>query len=280
MGKRRVLLVLCAVAIFGLLSGCTTPNSSGSRRAMAHKQAQSLTGKKASNPAAKSGPPQTSTTTTTLVPVTPRVVEHGPRDSKMVALTFDLCEAERDHAGFDEKVINILTQKGAKATFFMGGKWAETHPDPARMLAKNTLFEIENHSYSHKVFTGISEEEANRQVLKAQESINRATGKTPRYFRFPAGKYNQWDLKLLADNGLTAIQWDVVTGDPDPHINAAAIIRVVKQKARGGSIIIMHANGRGWHTAEALPQVIDYLQASGYKLVTIPELLNSRLTPR
>lgn len=271
MGKRQVLLALCAVAILGLLSGCTAPNNSSGSRTATERSTRNQAKKEAFNPATKDSVPQTSTTT--LVPVTPGVVEHGPRDSKMVALTFDLCEAERDHAGFDEKVINILMQKGAKATFFMGGKWAETHPDSARMLSKNALFEIENHSYSHKVFTRISEEEANRQVVKAQESINQATGKIPRYFRFPAGKYNQWDLKLLADRGLTAIQWDVVTGDPDPHVSAADIIRVVKQKAHGGSIIIMHANGRGWHTAEALPQVIDYLRGSGYRLVTISELL-------
>jgi peptidoglycan/xylan/chitin deacetylase (PgdA/CDA1 family) len=36
----------------------------------------------------------------------------------------------------------------------------------------------------------------------------------------------------------------------------------------------MHANGRGWHTAEALPQIISTLEAQGYTFVTISDLLN------
>lgn len=211
-----------------------------------------------------------------LSPVEPQIFEHGSRTTRLVALTFDLCEAEHDHAGFDQKIVNILIKKNANATFFMGGKWAETHSQDAKALAKNPLFEIENHSYSHKVFTKITDEQAKQQVLGAQQSINRITGITPKYFRFPAGKYTPEDLKIVGDCGLRAIQWDVVTGDPDKHILAKAIIREVGLRARGGSIVIMHANGRGWHTAEALPAVIDNLRKSGYKLVTISELLSGQ----
>jgi peptidoglycan/xylan/chitin deacetylase (PgdA/CDA1 family) len=48
---------------------------------------------------------------------------------------------------------------------------------------------------------------------------------------------------------------------------------VVKQ-VQPGSIIIMHANGRGWHTAEALPAIIASLREQGYELVTISALLD------
>jgi len=49
--------------------------------------------------------------------------------------------------------------------------------------------------------------------------------------------------------------------------------RAVQTRVQNGSIIIMHANGRGWHTAEALPQMIEYLQRNGYTLVTVSQLL-------
>jgi len=155
----------------------------------------------------------------------------------------------------------------------MGGKWAETHPDAARMLGSEGLFEMANHSYSHNLFTDISSDEMKSQVLKAQDSIRRNTGVTPRYFRYPAGAYNGAALQVVAGCGLVPIQWDVVTGDPDPNVKATAIIRVVKERARNGSIVIMHANGRGWHTAEALPAIIDELRAKGLALVTVSELL-------
>jgi peptidoglycan/xylan/chitin deacetylase (PgdA/CDA1 family) len=41
----------------------------------------------------------------------------------------------------------------------------------------------------------------------------------------------------------------------------------------------MHANGRGWHTAEALPQMIEYLQGQGYILVTVSQLLGLEPIP-
>ncbi|MDP2211766.1 MAG: polysaccharide deacetylase family protein [Candidatus Aquicultor sp.] len=208
-----------------------------------------------------------------LPPVLPGLVENGPREAPQVALTFDLCERDRDSAGFDEKIVRILQEMDVKATFFMGGKWAETHPDAARMLGAEGLFEMANHSYSHKLFTEISGDEMKSQVLKAQDSIRRHTDATPRYFRYPAGAYNDVALRVVADCGLIPIQWDVVTGDPDPNVKAAAMIREVKSRARNGSIIIMHANGRGRHTAEALPTIIDELRGKGFELVMVSELL-------
>ena len=35
----------------------------------------------------------------------------------------------------------------------------------------------------------------------------------------------------------------------------------------------MHANGRGWHTAEALPHVIEELRKRGFEFATVSELL-------
>jgi peptidoglycan/xylan/chitin deacetylase (PgdA/CDA1 family) len=77
----------------------------------------------------------------------------------------------------------------------------------------------------------------------------------------------------VAALGLQLIQWDVVTGDPAPNVSARAIVRTILSHAQNGSIVIMHMNGRGWHTAAALPVVIAQLRARGYSLVTISGLL-------
>ena len=72
---------------------------------------------------------------------------------------------------------------------------------------------------------------------------------------------------------MTTIQWDSETGDPDPTFDAAKIQWAVEEVAQNGSIIIMHANGNGIHTAEALPGVIDFLLGEGYTLVTVSQLI-------
>lgn len=96
---------------------------------------------------------------------------------------------------------------------------------------------------------------------------------SPKLFRFPFGTCNPAGLAAVAAEGQLAIQWDVVTGDPDKHITAEAIARAVLAETKPGSIIVAHANGRGAHTAEALPLFVPQLRARGYEFVTVSELL-------
>jgi peptidoglycan/xylan/chitin deacetylase (PgdA/CDA1 family) len=91
--------------------------------------------------------------------------------------------------------------------------------------------------------------------------------------RFPYGTCDAGALAAVADQGLYAIQWDLVTGDPDPHCSAKAIAETILGKVHPGAIIVAHANGRGWHTAEALAIAIPKLKEEGYGFVTVSELL-------
>lgn len=203
----------------------------------------------------------------------PRLVCSVPSAGKRVALTFDLCEAERETSGFDERIADYLADNNVAATFFMGGKWADSHPAAARRLAKQPLFEIGNHSWSHPHFEKLSSAAADRQIDRAQARIARVTGRTPRLFRFPFGTHSADSLEAVGRAGLVAIEWDVVTGDPDPNIEAGDILHAVRDGTHPGSIIIMHANGRGHHTAEALPSVVAWLRERGFELVTVSDLL-------
>jgi len=97
--------------------------------------------------------------------------------------------------------------------------------------------------------------------------------KAPLLFRFPYGTCSAEALQILARNGLPAIQWDVTTGDPARTQTPEGIARIVLQKTRPGSIIIGHANGRGYGTARALPLFVPRLRSMGYEFVTVSELL-------
>jgi hypothetical protein len=92
-------------------------------------------------------------------------------------------------------------------------------------------------------------------------------------FRFPFGACNPRALKAVSDAGLTAIQWDVSSGDPTRTLQADAMARHVVASVRPGSIILFHANGRGWHTPEALPAIVAELKRRGYSFVTVSELM-------
>jgi peptidoglycan/xylan/chitin deacetylase (PgdA/CDA1 family) len=201
------------------------------------------------------------------------LITHGDRSRPMVALTFDACQSKESVAGYDVAIIRTLTETHTAATLFLGGLWAESHPEETRLLAEVPYFELGNHSYSHPDFAAISREAMVEEITKTQEIIYELTGKRPTLFRLPFGTYTQEALNVIAGQGLRIIQWDVVTGDPDPNISAEDIIRAVETEARNGSIIIMHMNERGWHTAEALPTVIAKLKEKEFQLVTVSELL-------
>ena len=115
--------------------------------------------------------------------------------------------------------------------------------------------------------------EMKNEILLAQQQMYDLLGYQTNLFRLPYGTYNEEALNVIGENGLYAIQWDDVSGDPDPNIDAQRMTNGVLQYLQSGSIIIMHANGRGWHTAEALPGIIQSIRQQGYTLVTVSDLL-------
>ena len=111
------------------------------------------------------------------------------------------------------------------------------------------------------------------EILRTQDMMYELTGRRPTLFRLPFGTYTDEALAVIGQHGLRTIQWDVVTGDPDPNILAEDIVNVVTAQAQNGSIVIMHMNTRGWHTAEALLAMIEQLRAQGYTFVTVSQIL-------
>ena len=95
-------------------------------------------------------------------------------------------------------------------------------------------------------------------------------------FRFPYGRCND---KALAQRpprlGSFAVQWDLVTGDPDPRVSAKTIANTILTRAHPGAIVVAHANGRGRNTAAALAIALPKLKEQGYAFVTVSELLKA-----
>jgi peptidoglycan/xylan/chitin deacetylase (PgdA/CDA1 family) len=214
-----------------------------------------------------------------LAPIAVQFITNGSREKPYVALTFDVCQIPEYPAGFAPQIVETLQRYDAPATFFMGGDWMRTHPTETLQLAADPRFELGNHSWSHADFRALTRAEMDEEIVRAQDLLYKLTGRESHLFRLPYGYYNNEALDVIAAHGLPIIQWDVETGDPDPNLQAEDIQRGVRQSVQNGSIIIMHANGRGWHTAEALPGVIEYLQGQGYILVTVSQLLGLAPVP-
>src|SRR5215831_16226353 len=208
-----------------------------------------------------------------LPPVLPEVVFHGPRDEKRIALTFDACST-RDVSKYDERITQELIAARAPATIFLGGSWAAEEPEHVKQLSANPLFELGNHSYTHPHMAAITDEvRIRRELQRTQAEITRLTGATPKLFRPPYGEYNDRLVKIAAELGLTTVEYDLASGDPDQHATKDRLVHWVLSRAQPGSIIVMHINHRRFHTAEALPDIISGLRARGFELVPVGELI-------
>jgi peptidoglycan/xylan/chitin deacetylase (PgdA/CDA1 family) len=283
--RKRIADRLRLAALFGLLlfpyaCGSAQPHPQITRVAVSPSASLTNTPVKPSRTPTVTPSPSVTRTSSPYpdaAPTLPRTdvkfITHGNRELPYVALTFDLCQVPGTPAGFDAAIVDVLEDANTPATFFLGGDWMRTHPEETVRLSKNPEFELGNHSWSHPDLRELDEAGIFREIIKTQNILYRLTGRQGRLFRLPAGLYNDLVLSVVAWNGLATIQWDVVTADPVPDNDAENINRLVRERVQNGSIIVMHANGRGWHTAEALPKMIGYLRGSGYTLVTVSKLI-------
>ena len=100
-------------------------------------------------------------------------------------------------------------------------------------------------------------------------------GHQTRYFRFPGGCYDGAALRAVAPAHATVVQYDDVGADPFASDAAGITARVLRQ-AHDGAIVVLHiTQANAPRTADALPAVIDGLQARGYRLVTLSDLLGA-----
>jgi peptidoglycan-N-acetylglucosamine deacetylase len=227
-----------------------------------------------------------------------QIIWHGPRDKKEIALTFDAditpIMVDWVHDGQiatydDTQLTNYLMQNNIKATFFLTGLWIQLYPDATKELADNSLFELENHSYSHPSMAGycfdqpqVPQSQYPYEIEKTQQLIEQYTHAAPKYFRFPGGCYDQADLNLVKKEGLVTVHWDDVADDGFNN-NEQAIIHNVLSEAKPGGIIVMHMGSPTSNvpqTYNALPTIITSLKKQGYTFVTVSELLNPTLATK
>jgi Polysaccharide deacetylase len=277
--RRAAFLIIPALILGGLATDAepvTTAHlpPSGARLALDLESAPDLV-----------GPPPATTANPSPVP---RIVLAAQTSQPLVALTFDLDMtpemAAAAYAGVNwvnSDAIGYLRANQIHATLFMTGMWAEVYPAVARQLAADPNFEIGNHSYSHPAFHApcyrlgwVGRAVQAQQIIVAQQSIQRVTGVTPRYFRFPGGCYDRQALDLVHASGLIPVQWSVNSIDAfNPH--SQQIASIVLSGVRPGSIVVMHLVGgpNAPGTAAALRLIVPALQRRGYRFVTVSELL-------
>jgi len=208
------------------------------------------------------------------LPAQAEVITHLPTREKVVALTFDACE-NKTPASLDHGIADYLLGEKIPFTVFVSGRFARHNQEALKDLAAHDFVELENHSLDHdNHMERMSDEQIRHQIADNDALLTSITGRHTRYFRFPAGNYDERGLAIAEQLGFTVVHWTFPSGDPAKEASAQRLEDWVVPMTRPGDILIFHINGRGWHTAEALPHIVAELRKRGYSFTTLAGALS------
>jgi len=189
-----------------------------------------------------------------------------------IALTFD----DGPDPEVTPRVLDLLDARDAKASFFCIGKRATQNPQLVREIVARG-HEVENHSQDHPVafsFYGVGR--FKRELAIAQQALTELTGRTPRYFRAPAGLRNPMLDPALHALGLQLVSWtrrgfDGVSGD------AETVYTRLTRGLASGDILVLH-DGHPPRTSDGtpvvlavLPRLLDALAQRGLRAVRLTQ---------
>jgi peptidoglycan/xylan/chitin deacetylase (PgdA/CDA1 family) len=203
-------------------------------------------------------------------PVFGRVLGHLPRGRREIALTFD----DGPNPRATPLVLDVLEQEGVRAAFFLLGRHVDRWPELARRVAE-AGHQLGNHGYHHRKLHVRGPGYVRLDVALGAHAIERATGRTPAYFRAPHGFRNPWVASVARASGLRTVGWTLGVWDSD-RPGAAEICRRAVGGSDDGTILLLHdgdgydADGDRLQTAEALPGIIRGLRARGFSFVGLP----------
>ena len=197
------------------------------------------------------------------------MIYHSRHNDRMeIALSFD----DGPHPRLTPVILKILEEYGIKATFFMVGENVGYYPAAARAVAE-AGHEIGNHTFSHRKFGRLEEEELRREILSCEEAIASVSDSPVRFIRPPEGQMSDTMRRVIGASDYRVILWDVDTRDW-AHTPPAEITRHILDTVQAGDIILMHDFiGYDSPTPEALRAVIPALLERGFHFVTVGELV-------
>jgi peptidoglycan/xylan/chitin deacetylase (PgdA/CDA1 family) len=188
--------------------------------------------------------------------------------AKCVAFTFD-----DGPTPFTDRLLRVLADNDAKATFFLIGNKVALDPGAAKRLADAGM-EVGNHTWEHPNMSTIPPDDIPTQLSKANDAITAATGRTPNLYR-PAGGLSTDAVRAEAAKlGMAEILWDVIPFDWINDANTAATIYMLKTQIKPGSVVLLHDTYSS--TVDLVYQFLPVLKANGYHLVTVSHLLGPR----
>ncbi len=166
------------------------------------------------------------------------------------------------------EILDILRVNEAKATFFIGGCWADDNVECLQEIYKNG-HEIGNHGYFHKDHTRLDLVQNQEEIGRCNQFIQLALGINASLFAPPSGAYDEEMLTACKTLGMKTILWSKDTIDWRDQNPSLIYTRATKNVGKG-DFVLMHPTKA---TVKALSDVLKYYKQNSLKAVTVFENL-------
>lgn len=190
------------------------------------------------------------------------------KEKKLVAFTFD----DGPDSRYTAAILDILKEKGVKATFFVVGQQVEKEPEMLKRIVDEG-HAVGNHTMNHKQLPKLTDKQMKQEIDGADKLIENVIGYKPTMVRAPYGAVSDALKTYMKNENRLLVGWNVDTRDW-AGTSVADMRSMIKEKTKPGAIILMHSFGGKniKHTVEMLPGAIDDLIKMGYTFVTADQL--------
>ncbi len=188
-------------------------------------------------------------------------------EGKVLYLTFD-CGYEYEN--LTNQVLDVLKEKNVPAAFFCTLDHVKSeHRLIARMINEGHI--VGNHSATHPSFAGITREKMITEIQELENYLRENFGYAAKYFRFPAGEYNENALDLVESLGYVSVFWSVAYDDWDTSKVRGKdyAVEKVTERLHNGAVILLHSVSKD--NAQALGEIIDTARAQGYEFKALTD---------
>ncbi len=188
----------------------------------------------------------------------------GEEESNGVSLMFNVYWGQEEVY----QILETLSKHNAKATFFIGGCWADDNVECLKAIF-NAGHEIGNHGYFHKDHSKLSKAENEKEIDSCNRFIELAIGVKPTLFAPPSGAYGNDMLSACKTLGMKTVLWSKDTIDWRDK-DADLIYRRATKDIRGGDFVLMHPMK---DTAKALDRILRYYEEKSLNVITVSQNL-------
>ena len=167
-----------------------------------------------------------------------------------------------------EGILEVLAEYDAKATFFIGGSWADDNTACVRKIVE-AGHEVGSHGYFHRDHTTLGYEDNVEEISHSVQFLELAAGVPVTLFAPPSGAYDEDTVNAAESLGLRTVMWSRDTIDWRDKDEQTCYLRAT-DNLEAGELILMHPME---HTLAALPRILQYCNMHSLCPITVSENL-------